>query len=360
MRAAGGGRTGPAAGGLIGALLLAWGCAAGHGGAQTMHSGGDAAKAVTPIERRAFHATLDGRWIGNAIAYGPHRDGQAPGGPGPSRAELLEDLRLMARHWNLLRVYGSTGPTPEILALIHEAHLPLRVMLGVWLEPEDRRDSTGAVLERFPERVRANREQVDEAVRLAATYGDVVVAVCAGNETQVFWSAHRFAAAQLIRDLRDLRARVRQPVTTADDFNFWNKPESDAVAAEVDFITMHAHPLWNGKRLTEALDWTAATVASIRAAHPGVPLVLGETGWATQVHDEGEQARLIRGEVGEEGQHIFHDALIAWAAETGTVTFFFEAFDENWKGGAHPNEVEKHWGLYRADRTPKAVMAEQD
>ena len=38
------------------------------------------------------------------------------------------------------------------------------------------------------------------------------------------------------------------------------------------------------------------------------------------------------------------------------LTGTFEAFDENWKGGDHPAEVEKHWGLFRADRTPKAAM----
>ncbi len=38
------------------------------------------------------------------------------------------------------------------------------------------------------------------------------------------------------------------------------------------------------------------------------------------------------------------------------ASFYFEAFDENWKGGDHPDEVEKHWGLFRADRTPKAVL----
>jgi exo-beta-1,3-glucanase (GH17 family) len=46
-----------------------------------------------------------------------------------------------------------------------------------------------------------------------------------------------------------------------------------------------------------------------------------------------------------------------WARESGTTTFFFEAFDENWKGGDHPDEVEKHWGLFRADRTPKPALA---
>jgi exo-beta-1,3-glucanase (GH17 family) len=42
--------------------------------------------------------------------------------------------------------------------------------------------------------------------------------------------------------------------------------------------------------------------------------------------------------------------------EDRQITFFFEAFDEKWKGGTNPAEVEKHWGLFRADRSPKAAM----
>jgi exo-beta-1,3-glucanase (GH17 family) len=73
-------------------------------------------------------------------------------------------------------------------------------------------------------------------------------------------------------------------------------------------------------------------------------------------HTEGEQARLIKGRPGEAEQAVFFDAVTAWAERERVTVFFFEAFDENWKGGEHPNEVEKHWGLYRADRTPKLAV----
>ena len=37
--------------------------------------------------------------------------------------------------------------------------------------------------------------------------------------------------------------------------------------------------------------------------------------------------------------------------------FFFEAFDENWKGDPNnPLGAEKHWGLFKVDRTPKLLM----
>ena len=49
-----------------------------------------------------------------------------------------------------------------------------------------------------------------------------------------------------------------------------------------------------------------------------------------------------------------------WADQTNTTVFFFEAFDEPWKGDPNdPLGAEKHWGLFKVDRTPKEVMKRQ-
>ena len=302
-----------------------------------------------PFERRVFETTLDGEWIGNAISYGPYRDGQAPGAEQPSREEIREDLHLIAQHWKLLRIYGSQGSSETILELIRGDELGLRVMLGAWIEAEDSEEN----------RVRNVRE-VDEAIRLTNAYPDVVAALSVGNETQVYWSAHRGPLDPVIAHVRRARAAVEVPVTSADDYNYWNKEESAALAREIDFLALHIHPLWNGILLEDAVAWTAGVVESIQDLHPEVPVVLAETGWATQKHDEGEQARLIKDEPDEEGQAVFYREWTRWSEEARLVTFFFEAFDEKWKGGPHPNEVEKHWGLYRSDRTPKKAMARND
>jgi exo-beta-1,3-glucanase (GH17 family) len=114
--------------------------------------------------------------------------------------------------------------------------------------------------------------------------------------------------------------------------------------------------MWNGVLADDALEWTRDTYRAIQAQHPNHLVVYGETGWATMKHDEGEQARLIKGRPGEEEQAAFYDAVTSWAKNERVTVFFFEAFDENWKGGEHADEVEKHWGLYRADRTPKLAV----
>ena len=37
--------------------------------------------------------------------------------------------------------------------------------------------------------------------------------------------------------------------------------------------------------------------------------------------------------------------------------FFFEAFDESWKGNPdNPAGAEKHWGLFTEERRPKLVV----
>ena len=105
------------------------------------------------------------------------------------------------------------------------------------------------------------------------------------------------------------------------------------------------------------MPWAKSIYAEVCAAHPDKRVVIGETGWATQVHTEGEQAKLIKGKAGEEEQRRYYREFTSWASQQKICSFFFEAFDEPWKGGPHPDEVEKHWGLFRVDRQPKTVLS---
>ena len=306
---------------------------------------------------RPFEPVVDGRSVYNAVCYGPHRDGQRPGGDQPSAEEFLEDLRLMLPHWNLMRIYGSSEFAETLLGTIRQNDLDMKVMLGVWIDPEERLDETGAVIGRNEEAAVKNRMEVDAAIRLADKFKEIVVAVSVGNESLIFWSDHRVPLEVLVGHVRRVRGEVDVPVTVADDFNYWNKPESRELASEIDFITLHAHPMWNGLQVEDALDWQREQLEVVRAMHPGLHVVIGETGWATSVINEGQQGELIKGKPGEKEQELFYEAVRDWAETERQIVFFFEAFDENWKGGTHPAEVEKHWGLFRADRTPKAATS---
>lgn len=297
-----------------------------------------------------FHPYLDRKWIGQAISYGCYRPGQAPGVKGPSKAEILEDLRIISEHWNLIRVYNADDDTQRILEVIQEYKLPIRMMLGIWLENETSR----------PEVRSQNVENVLHGIRLANSYGDIVIAISVGNETQVDWSWHRMVSEDLIRYIQTVKNHTTQPVTTADDYNFLNKPASQSLAVMLDFLTVHAYPLWNGLALDTAFPWLDKTLSAVRDIHPGKTIILGEIGWATDFDaskkGDGQQGTLVKGEVGIAAQERFLIDLDTWISANHIPCFLFEAFDEPWKGGGDAsaaNEIEKNWGVFHADRTPK-------
>ena len=72
--------------------------------------------------------------------------------------------------------------------------------------------------------------------------------------------------------------------------------------------------------------------------------------WATVAIEFGDRAN-------EADQTRYYLELRDWARATNTTVFFFEAFDEPWKGDPDvPLGAEKHWGLFNVDRTPKQLI----
>jgi len=316
--------------------------------------------AGTPrTERRTVMPTVAGRPVTRGIGYGPFREGQAPGGPFPTEAELLEDLRILAARWSMIRLYASAPPTESILRSIREEGIPLTVMLGIWIAPESRRGGEADEVAASTDGRARNDEETSRGIRLARAYPDVVFAVAVGNETQVFWSNHRVEPSVLVSRIRTVRDAIDQPVTTADDYNFWNREESRRVADELDFIVLHAYAMWNRQRLEDAVPWTADVYEGIAANHPSHRIFLGETGWASVKNPDatGDEQTQIIAEASEEAQRTFYRDFIDWVDRARIPHFYFEAFDEPWKGGPDPRGVEKHWGLYRVARTPKAALA---
>jgi exo-beta-1,3-glucanase (GH17 family) len=303
-----------------------------------------------PFHVRPFSSYLKDRWIGNAISYGCYRKGQAPDVKGPSSEQILEDLNILKQYWNLIRIYGADDDARRVLDVIKTNQLPFKVMLGVWVANEEK--TIG--------QKESNIKQVLCAIELANQYEDIIAAINVGNESQVFWSFHKMDPQNLIQYIRAVRNNTTIPVTTADDYNFWNKPESKLIADEIDFIVTHIYPLWNGKTLDIAFNWLNSMYNDIKSKHPDKTIVIGETGWATNYNASkkgpGEQGSLVKGKVGLAAQEEYLIKHNEWVNTNKVTTFLFEAFDEPWKGGGEdspPNEIEKHWGIFYENRSPK-------
>jgi hypothetical protein len=76
-----------------------------------------------------------------ALAYSGFREGQHPdrgnGAINPGPEEILEDLRILVdRGFGLIRLYDSGENSTATLELIEKHDLPIKVLLGVWLQAE--------------------------------------------------------------------------------------------------------------------------------------------------------------------------------------------------------------------------------
>ncbi len=299
-----------------------------------------------------------------AIAYSGYREGQHPdrgdGAVNPSDAEILEDLQILVEHgFELIRVYDTGENTAATLRLIREHDLPITVLLGIWLRAElSNHEGCPWLDEPIPDdelaaNVILNAEEIDRGIRMANDYDDIVVAVNVGNEALVEWNDHMVPLEQVIAYVREVKAAIEQPVTVADNYEWWIK-DGAPLAAVVDFIGVHTYPVWEGRGIDEGLSYTIENLEGVRAALPGKPIAILEAGWATTASEFGDRA-------GEAEQTRYYDELYDWARRANMTVFFFEAFDEPWKGNPdNPAGAEKHWGLFFVDRSPKAVMQRGD
>ncbi|MDH3352339.1 MAG: glycosyl hydrolase [Gammaproteobacteria bacterium] len=295
-----------------------------------------------------------------AVAYSGFREGQHPdrgdGAVNPSEAQILEDLKILAEHdLTLIRLYDTGENTLATLQLIRENKLPVKVLLGMWLRAEISNHEGCAWLdepipdEELAANVLLNLAEIKRGIDLANEFHDIVVAVNVGNEALVDWNDHMVSLDNVIDYVRRVKAAIRQPVTVADNYEWWIK-DGAPLAAEVDFLGIHTYPAWEDKTIDEALAYTIENMERVRAALPGVPWAILEAGWATTAVEFG-------GRASEANQERYYREMHDWATATNTTVFFFEAFDEPWKGDPNnPNGAEKHWGLFNVDRTPKRVF----
>lgn len=311
-----------------------------------------------PDLKQSHGALLGGQFM--AVAYSGFREGQHPdrgdGAVNPSAEEILEDLEILVSHgFRLIRMYDSGGNTRDTLEVIRQHDLPIKVLLGIWLDAEfSNHEGCPWMDEPIPEeKLAANRlknaAEVERGIDLAREFDVIVMAINVGNEALVDWNDHMVPLEQVIAYVRQVKAAIEQPVTVADNYVWWTR-EGAPLAAEVDFLGVHTYPAWEEKSIDEGLAFTIENLQGVRQALPDKPIAILEAGWATVASEFGERAS-------EASQKRYYTEMLAWAKETNTTVFFFEAFDEPWKGDPdNPLGAEKHWGLFNVDRTPKEVM----
>jgi hypothetical protein len=170
--------------------------------------------------------------------------------------------------------------------------------------------------------------------------------------------------------LAQVRKAVPQPVTTDDNFAFFAAAPT-GILDNIDFVSLHTYALsdslypgtWDWKQaavpasgraaamMTAAIAYTQQNCQEVTSylsslGYGALPIVIGETGWkAIASNGEYERANPVN-------QKMFFDGLNTWLASgTGPKNiFWFEAFDEPWKG------ADDNWGLFDVSRQARTVV----
>jgi len=273
-----------------------------------------------PVSPPDFNGTVAG------FAFSPFQRGQGPeSGHFPSPEEVRADLVRIAGVTERIRTYTVRGVQGEIPLLA--TRLPLRITLGAWLSAD--LDTNGAEISRLV------------SITHRATNVDRVMV---GNETILRGDLR---SSQLIGYLRWARHALGVPVSTAEPWHVWLKhPE---LAREVDFITIHLLPYWEGLPIEDALRFTLEKLDAVQKAYPGKKVVIGEVGWPSNGVDIGA-AR-----ASHVNQALFLREFFAAAQQRKLDYFVMEAFDQPWKT-SFEGRAAGYWGMFDLDRNAKWGM----
>lgn len=260
------------------------------------------------------------------FAYGPFRDGQSPEqGHFPTAMQIREDLQLLRVDGKALRSYGCVYL--EAIAAESDS-ADFSVAQGVWLN-----------------NVAADQDEINCAVAQAQAHPSIALLI-AGNERLL---NKQMTADQLCAAIATLKQRTGLPVGTAEPWHIWQIQPKLATCADVLFV--HIHPYGECQPIAQAATYVATRYAQLKQQYPSKRIIIAETGWPSAGPPPSGCTTAVPSAA---NQIRFAQEFLQWAKGQAVEYFFFEAFDEAWKC-ALPEGVECRWGVYTAQRTPKAA-----
>ena len=351
-----------------------------------------------PVNKNKSAAEFLGHSEYRAMSYGGYRtltrDDQ------PSLSQIKEDLKILsAIGVKVIRTYNlQLDQAHNILKAIRalkmeDASFEMYVMLGLWIECENARQSPN----HGAEDIAVNTAEIERAIIYSNQYPDIVKIIAVGNEAMVHWQADYFVLPSVIlkwvNHLQKLKTEHKLPsdlwITSSDNFASWgggdaayHNEDLTALVKAVDYISLHTYPFhdthynssfWlESQKNIEHLDAKVRIELAVQSAVDyavfqyqavesyvetlGVqtPIHIGETGWATASENlygtSGTQA------ADEYKQALYYQKMSDWTIANGVSCFYFEAFDEPWKDAPRPRGSENHFGLIDVEGTLKYAL----
>lgn len=259
----------------------------------------------------------------SGFSFSPFRLDQSPqSGRFPSDEEIRSDLELVSRMTENIRTYSTKGSLSDIPFLAEE--YGMRVSLGIWISADEAE----------------NEAEIARGIEIA-NRSRSVVRVIVGNEALF---RREVTKDQLIGYIDRVRAAVKVPVTTAEQWHIYEKyPE---LAKHVDLIAAHVLPYWEFVPMQDSVQFVLDRARDLRLKFPKKPLLLAEVGWPSNGRMRGGATAT------QADQAIYLRELTNALNKKGYNYFVVEAFDQPWKY-TDEGSVGAYWGVFNAARQPK-------
>jgi exo-beta-1,3-glucanase (GH17 family)/cellulose synthase/poly-beta-1,6-N-acetylglucosamine synthase-like glycosyltransferase len=259
----------------------------------------------------------------SGFSYSPFRQGQNPQQDiYPNDDQIREDLELLSKHTDNIRTYSVDGTLERVPLLAEE--FGLRVTLGVWISPDEER----------------NEREMAKAIEIANSSRSVV-RVVVGNEALF---RREITTQNLIKYLDRMRAAVKVPVTTSEQWHIWD--EYPELADHTDLVAAHVLPYWEFIPMEDSTQFVLDRARDMKKLFPKKPLLLSEVGWPSNGRMRGGA------DASQADQAIYLRTLVNTLNAQGYNYFVIEAFDQPWKI-SDEGSVGAYWGVYNLDRQPK-------
>ena len=259
----------------------------------------------------------------SGFSYSPFQQGQYPQKDQfPSDDEMRRDLEILSKLTDNIRTYSVDGTLGDIPKLAEE--FGLRVTLGIWISPDQER----------------NEREIQKAIELANNSRSIV-RVVVGNEALF---REEITPEELIVLLDRVRAAVKVPVTTSEQWHIWEKYPQ--LASHVDLIAAHILPYWEFIPMDQAGEFVLDRARDLKKIFPKKPLLLSEVGWPSNGRMRGGA------DATPADQAVYLRTLVNTLNRRGYNYFVIEAFDQPWKA-SDEGSVGAYWGVYNAARQQK-------
>ena len=252
-----------------------------------------------------------------SVAYQPKGFTPDANVPDLTESQIRNDLRLLKNiGFRGIVTYGSKGVMGKIPEIARSEGFDGIIIMGIW-----------------------DLFSIDEWQN-ALSQVPFVDGYCLGNEGL----GVRYSTEELLSQMTRLRKTAGLPVTTSEPiYKYFDPAYQIVLCKETDWIFPIVHPFWDQpfdpKR---SVQWIIVHCDYLSAV-TGRSVLIKEAGFPSAGHVN----------LSEEAQILFFNEV----ARSGLSFFYFEAFDQPWKKEALKNpSIEAHWGLFKADGTPKKIV----